>query len=188
MKIRLNLATQPLESNRSFAVGAALVGGFGVAAMLLLSWHVYSVWRANTTMRKREASIEADMARLRGERAQLLEFFNRADTVQKRNRAGFLNQLIAQRAFPWIKIFAALERSLPVGVRVVSIEPHLEADHLELRFTIGATDDQSKLKFLKALEDSPEFSQIEVLSENRSARPNEIDHVVLALQARYASI
>ena len=37
MKIRLNLATSPLESNRSFVAGAALVGGLGVLAMLVLS-------------------------------------------------------------------------------------------------------------------------------------------------------
>ena len=108
--------------------------------------------------------------------------------MSKRDRAAFLNGLIAERSFPWIKVFMALEKNLPTGVRVVSIEPHLEADHLELRFTVGATDDGGKLKFLKALEDSPEFSEIQVLSEARTGKQTDVDHVVLSLQARYAAI
>lgn len=187
MKVRLNLATTPLESNRSFAVGAAIVGGLGVLAMLALSWHAFVVWRANTEMREEQAKLESDMSRLRTERASVESFFSQDSTVQQQDRAAFLNTLIAQRAFPWTKIFMDLERNLPAGVRVVSIEPKLVADHLELRFVIGAADDDSKLKFLKALEGAPEFSQIEVFSETRSARPNDADHIMLSLQATYSA-
>jgi hypothetical protein len=187
MKVRLNLATTPLETNRSFAVGAALVGGFGVLAMLILSWHAFVVWHANTQMRAEQTKIEQDMNRLRAERSGIEAFFSQPSTVQEQDRAGFLNSLIAQRAFPWTKIFMDFERNLPSGVRVVSIEPRLVADHLELRFIVAAADDDSKLKFLKALEGAPEFSQIEVFSESRTARPNDADHIVLSLQARYSA-
>jgi len=187
MKVRLNLATSPLESNRSFGVGAALVGGLGVVAMLLLSWHAYRVWRANTEARAEQAQLEADMNRLRGQRADIEAFFNQDATVQQQDRAAYLNNLIAQRAFPWTSIFMAFERSLPVGVRVISIEPRLVGDHLELRFLIAAADDDSKLRFLKALESAPEFSQIEVFSEQRSTRPTDADHITLSLQARYSA-
>jgi hypothetical protein len=71
---------------------------------------------------------------------------------------------------------------------VVSIEPKLVADHLELRFNIGAADDDSKLKFLKALESAPEFSQIEVFSETLSDHPGDPDRIKLSLQARYSAI
>ena len=80
-----------------------------------------------------------------------------------------------------------LEQSLPEGVRVVSIEPRLVGDHLELRLLIGTTNDEGKLKFLRALEGSSDFSSIEVLSEGRSERPTDADHIVLSLQARYSA-
>ncbi len=188
MKVRLNLATSSLESNRRITVAAATVGSLGLIAMVLLSWHVYSVVRANRVSRAEEAQLQADMARLRTQRAQLEEFFNRPDNVQRRDRAAFLNSLIAERAFPWTQIFMDLERSLPEGVRVITIEPKLSADHLELRLSIGAASDDGKLKFLKALEESSAFSQIEVLNESRSARPGDTDRVLLALQARYSAI
>ena len=73
-----------------------------------------------------------------------------------------------------------LERSLPDGVRVISIEPKLAENHLELHLTIGARTDEGKLQFLKALESSGSFSDIEVLGETRGAE------VVMALNARYS--
>ena len=81
-----------------------------------------------------------------------------------------------------------LERSLPDGVRVVSIEPRLANDHLELKLTIGARTDEGKLKFLKALEDSRTFSEIQVLGEARTGRAGDTDQVVMALNARYSNI
>jgi hypothetical protein len=186
MKVRLNLATSSLENNRRFAVGAAVVGVLGVLAMLLLSWHAFSVRRSNNASKAEQEQLQTDMARLRAERAGLETFFNQPENVQRRDRAAFLNGLIARRAFPWINVFMALERSLPQGVRVVSIEPTLAEGHLELRLTIGALDDAGKLKFLKALESSPEFSQIQVLNETRANKSQELDRVILALQARYS--
>ncbi len=53
---------------------------------------------------------------------------------------------------------------------MVSIEPKLEGDNVQLTVLVGAMSDESKLKFLKALEGSPEFSHIELLSEQRPTR------------------
>jgi hypothetical protein len=71
---------------------------------------------------------------------------------------------------------------------VVSIEPKLTGDSLQLTFLVGAMSDESKLKFLKALEKSPEFSHIELLSESRPVRPEETDRVLLSLTAEYSVI
>jgi hypothetical protein len=75
---------------------------------------------------------------------------------------------------------------LPDGVRVVSIEPRLAEDHLELRLTVGAKTDEGKLKFLKALEDSHAFSDIQVLGETRGGGRSGDDQVLMALNARYS--
>jgi Tfp pilus assembly protein PilN len=187
MKVRLNLATVPLEKNRRFVVFSTAIGSIGLLAMVLLSWNVYRVRRANTALRIEQARIETDMQTLRRRRAELESFFNRPETVQRRELSSFLNGLIAQRAFPWTQIFMDLERSLPDGVRIVSIEPHLAEDHLELRLTIGAKTDDGKLKFLKALEDSHAFSAIQVLGENRTGGKDGDDQVMMSLNARYSA-
>ena len=186
MKVRLNLATSPLEKNRRFVVFATMIGSIGLLAMALLSWNVYSVRRSNTAIRLEQARMESDMQALRRRRADLEAFFNRPETIQRRDLSAFLNGLIAQRAFPWTQIFMDLERNLPDGVRVVSIEPRLAEDHLELRLTIGARTDEGKLRFLKALEDSRAFSDIEVLGENRTGGRSGEDQVMMNLNARYS--
>jgi Tfp pilus assembly protein PilN len=187
MKVRLNLASQPLQSNRRFLFGAGFVGCVGLLTMASLSWHAYSTWKSDQVIRGEEAQTQREMQQLDSRRADLEAFFNRPDSVRRRELSGFLNGLIAQRAFPWTKIFMDLERSLPEGVRVVSIEPKLTGDHLELQLLIGATNDDSKLKFLKTLENSGDFSQIEVLSETRADKPTELDQVKLAIVARYSA-
>jgi len=187
MKVRLNLATSPLESNRRFVVFSSLIGSVGLIAMAILSWNVYSVRRANTAIRAEESRTESDMQALRRRRTDLETFFNRPETIQRRELSAFLNGLIAQRAFPWTQIFTDLERNLPDGVRIVSIEPRLASDHLELKLTIGARTDEGKLKFLKALEDSRTFSDIQVLGEARTGRAGDTDQVVMALNARYSN-
>jgi len=180
MKVRLNLATSPLENTRRFAVFATLIGSVGLLAMVLLSWNVYSMRRSNTAIRLEQARVESDMQALRRRRSDLETFFNRPETIQRRDLSAFLNALIAQRAFPWTQIFMDLERNLPEGVRVVSIEPRLADDHLELKLIIGARTDEGKLEFLKALESSRSFSDIQVLGETRAGE------VVMALNARYS--
>ena len=186
MKTRLNLATSPLEGDRRFVVGSATAGVVGLSLMLILAWHSYSVWRTNTLYRGQEQQLAVDMDRLQTERRELETFFNRPETVQRRDLAAFLNSLIAQRAFPWTRIFMDLERSLPSGARVVSVEPTLVADHLELRFTVEALNDDAKLQFLRTLENSSEFSQIQLLSERRSDRAGEDNPIMLSLVARYS--
>ena len=188
MKVRLNLATSPLVSNRRFAAGATVIGTIAVLALLMLSLRTYSLWSSDKLLRSRRDALEGEITRLQQQRQQLSTFFENPQTVQRRQRAAYLNSLIQQRAFPWIKIFMDLERILPEGVRVVSIEPKLAGDTVQLTVLVGAMSDDSKLKFLRALENSPEFSHIELLNESRPSRPDEADRVLLSLQAQYSVI
>jgi type IV pilus assembly protein PilN len=188
MKVRLNLSTSPLESNRRFTLGAGVIGTIAILAFLVLSYRSYSTWRSDKELRAKQDSLELQIARMQQQRQQLSAFFENPGTVARRQRAAYLNSLIQQRAFPWIKIFVDLERILPEGVRVVSIEPKLAGDSLQLTFLVGAMTDDGKLKFLKALESSPEFSHIQLLNETRPARPEQTDRIMLSLQAQYSVI
>jgi Tfp pilus assembly protein PilN len=188
MRVRLNLSTSPLESNRRFAVTAGAIGAVGVLALLLLSFRTFTILRSDKALRAQQNALDTQIARLQLQRHGLSDFFENPQTVQRRQRAAYLNSLIQQRAFPWIKIFMDLERILPEGAHVVSIEPKLSGDTVQLSFLVGALSDESKLKFLKALENSPEFSHIELLNESRPTRNDQMDRVLLSLQAEYSVI
>jgi hypothetical protein len=188
MKVRLNLATSPLESNRRFTLGASLLGGLAIALLIFLAQMAFSTWRSDKKFRARQDVLEKQVTTLQQRRQSLSTFFEEAGTVKRRQRAAYLNSLIQQRAFPWIKIFMDLEQILPLGARVVSIEPKLVGEDVQLKFLVGASSDESKLKFLKALEKSAQFSHIELLSESRPSRPEQSDKVLLELQAQYSVI
>jgi hypothetical protein len=188
MKVRLNLSTSPLVSNRRFTLWTSLLGGLGILLLLVLAQRAWSTWSSDRTNRSRQSSVESQVIALEHQRQSLATFFEGADNVKRRQRAAYLNSLIQQRAFPWIKIFMDLEQILPDGARVVSIEPKLVGDDVQLKVLVGAASDESKLKFLKALEKSAQFSHIQLLSETRPARPELTDRVMLELQAQYSVI
>ena len=148
MQVRLNIATKPLESHRRFLAGAGLLAVLGGIIFLALGWHVYSTLRAQEALRRKE----------------LDDFFAKTENARLKERAGFVNGIIDERSFDWTQMFMDLEKLVPVGVHVVSIQPQLEKGHMFVRLMVAANTDESKIKFLHAMENSAAFSNVELLS------------------------
>jgi len=145
--------------------------------------------RAATSERRAEISrLQNDMADLRTQRAELERFFADPSTRLVTQQAGFLNTIIDERSFPWTQFFLDLEHRLPGGVRVLDLAPAISGDHLFVKMHIGALSDKSKLDFLKALEDAPEFSGLQLISETRPAKGQDADVVELELSADYRAL
>jgi hypothetical protein len=62
-------------------------------------------------------------------------------------------------------MFMDLEHVLPGGAHIISIEPKQVSGHVELNLTFGAANDEVKLKFLRALETSKQFSDVKEQNE-----------------------
>jgi Tfp pilus assembly protein PilN len=185
MKLRLNLSTAPRENKRPFLAGAALIGTIGVLALLILGHAAFNSWRANRDIRLDTARWEREI-RTNQQKQQALEtYFQTPQAHQVLDRAAFLNSLIGERTFPWTKIFMDLERTLPPGVRVVSISPRLDNGRAQMILTIGASTDEGKIKFLEALERSKLFSGVEVKAERRQDQQGPGDKIVLDLTVWY---
>jgi type IV pilus assembly protein PilN len=80
------------------------------------------------------------------------------------DRADFINNILDARSFNWTLMFMDLERILPGGVRVISIEPKQVAGHVELKLTVGASSDESESKFERALIESKQFTEVQILN------------------------
>jgi len=102
------------------------------------------------------------MAKLEAQRRDLELYFSQKEIAELHDRAAFINTILDARSFNWTLMFMDLERILPGGVRVISIEPKQVGAHVEVKLTVGAISDEAELKFLKALEDSNEFSEVQV--------------------------
>lgn len=187
MRIRLNLATTPLENDRRFNFGAGVLIVVGVLALLGLTWRAYNVRRVDETRRAELAKVEDEVAGLTNQRTALERYFDDPKILEIRDRSAFFNSLIQERSFPWTRIFMDFEVLLPEGVRIVNISPRLVKGHVELHLLVGAMTDEARLKFIHALESSKAFSHLVLMSESRPQRQNDQDHVFLELNAWYAA-
>lgn len=192
MKLQLNLATAPQENHRPFFLGAVLTGTLGMLVLVLLAQATYKSWRASRLLRADIARLENQIQQDRRHQQQLATYFRSPAAQNVFERSAFLNSLIDERSFPWTKIFTDLEQTLPPGVRVVSIAPKLVNGRAEVTLEVGADSDESKIKFLEAMERSSVFSGMVVNDEKRveqggRAKMSDSDKVVLDLTVWYST-
>src|SRR5271168_1699604 len=187
MKLRLNLATKPLENKRPFLALTGTLAALGILLLLLLSHGAFKSWRANRDLRLEIAHREAEIQSYKQKQAALQDYFRSAQAQQVLDRAAFLNSLIGERSFPWTKIFMDLEQTLPPGVRVIKISPKLDNGRAMVELTVGAQSDEGKIKFLQALEKSKVFSDIEVKDDRHSDQLSTGDKITVQLTAWYST-
>ena len=188
MKVRLNIATNPLQTHRKFLAASSLIGVIAGLICLALAWHVYSVRKSNEALRARAETLRQEMSSLIGQRDELETFFKQDRNAKLNQRSAFLNSLIDEESLNWTQMFMDLEKILPTGVRLVSIEPAHDKGQVLVKLQVGAINEEAKLKFLRALESSPAFKEVSV-ERDLYAEPQEssgdIDRVHIQLTAVY---
>src|SRR5215467_11450687 len=161
MNVRLNLATRPLESQRKFYVSAGLGAVLGSVLFLVLGWHVYSAMRTQENLRRKEQDNDRLATKLSASRKELDDFFARPENARLKDRVAFLNGFIDESSFNWTRMFVHL--------------------------TVGAVSDEAKIKFLRAMESSPAFSNVTLLNVHEpSGGAGNSDQAVMELNAVYS--
>ena len=189
MKVRLNLATNALQTHRKFLAASGLTGVIAGLIVLALGWHVYSVRKSNEALRARADQVHQEMQGLMHQRQDVQKFFAEERNARLNDRSVFLNSLIDERSLNWTQMFMDFEKVLPNGVRLVSIEPSHEKGEVLVKLQIGAINDEAKLKFMRALEGSPAFRGFKELGEKVSepqAGSADVDHLQVQLVVVYA--
>src|SRR6266446_5592471 len=153
MKVRLNLATKALETHRRFLAGAGLTAFFAGLAFLWLGWHVYTVRKIDAELRARTEKTRQEMAKLETQRKELERYFSQKDIANLHDRAAFINTILDARSFNWTLMFMDLERILPSGVRVISIEPKQVTGYAEGKLNVGRIENDSGYKSRDAREE-----------------------------------
>ena len=183
MRVRLNLATSPLQTHRRFLAASGVVGAVAGIAFLALGWHVYSVRKAEEALRIKSEQVRQEMVVLLRQRSELEQFFARPENAKLADRSAFLNTLIDEKSLNWTRMFMDLEKVLPSGVRLLSIEPRTEKGRVQIKFVVGATSDQAKLKFLRTLEESPAFTEVVETNEHLTDQGLQIELTAVYMRA-----
>jgi len=188
MKVRLNLANNPLQTHRKFLAVSGLIGALAGIVFLALAGHVYSVRKSNEALRVRADGVRQEMVGLMRQRDELEDFFKEEQNARLNERSTFLNSLIDEQSLNWTQMFMDLEKILPTGVRLVSIEPAHEKGQVLVRLQVGAISDEAKLKFFRALENSPAFKDFREISEQSPEQQQgsgDLDRLQIQLTVMY---
>jgi type IV pilus assembly protein PilN len=184
MKARLNLSTKPLQTHRRFLATSGVLGMIAGLFFLGLGWHVYSIRRADAALRQKAGAIRLEMVSLEQQRRDLEQFFELPENARLHERSAFLNTLIDEQSLNWTRMFMDLEKILPAGVRVVSIQPKHEKGRVAVKLVISAMSDEAKLKFMHALEQSHSFSQVQLVNEKVAEPGTRIDAELTVVYSR----
>lgn len=194
MNLRLNLATAPQANNRPFVAASILGGAAALIALVLLAHAAYSEWQSQRALRAETSALEQQIRAGEVQQQQLAAYFRGDQAKRTLQRSEFLNSLIDERSFPWTKIFTDLEKTLPPGVRVISISPRLDKGRAEVSLQVGAQTGASEVQFLKAMEHSKVFSGLVVTDikqpeTSNGAGPNaQQDAFLIDLTVWYSTI
>jgi type IV pilus assembly protein PilN len=186
MQVRLNLATKPLETHRRFLLFSSATGVLAAILFVVLGWHLNSLRKTDATFRSQTASTLHQIDTLTTERHELERFFSEPSNAKLHDRATFVNTILDARSFNWTRMFMDLEMVLPGGVRVLSIEPKQVNGQAAVKLTVGASSEQEKQKFLRALEQSGTFSHLQLTNVHAPRQESNGDQVILELTVIYS--
>ena len=158
MRISINLATRPfVELRPLFARLRLAMGGLALLAVAL-GFGLHAV-----NARAKLASAEIDSLRARtevfeGERTRDEARMRLPENRGVLERSQFLNALFARKSFSWTAVMMDLERVLPAGVQVTSIEPVISKEgEVSIRLRVSG-DRERAIQLVRNLERSQRFA------------------------------
>ena len=157
MRISVNLATRPFIELRPLFARLRI-------AMALLAFLAIGLTFALNALSQRAHAAQARMDALRDRTTafQQERQRNEARMRQPQNRAvlersQFLNDLFARKSFSWTSVMMDLERVLPPGVQVTSIEPVISKEgDVSIRLKVSGDRDRA-VQLVRNLEQSQRF-------------------------------
>ena len=181
MRISVNLANRPFVELRPLFARLRL-------AMALLAVLAVGLWFGLRSLEAKARVAQAQMDGLRSETQQYQHErqVNEARMHQPQNmavleRSQFLNATFAQKSFSWTAVMMDLEKVLPTGVQVTSIEPVIAKNgDVTIRLRVGG-DRERTVQFVRNLETSQRFLQPRLSSEQ--AQTQEANHTATQLLA-----
>jgi type IV pilus assembly protein PilN len=165
MRISVNLANRPfIELRPLFAkLRLAMV----VLALLAVAFS-YALHSLNVKAAVAQAQMDALKAKT--QRYQHEQTVNEARMRQPQNmavleRSRFLNDAFAEKSFSWTAVMMDLERVLPVGVQVTSIDPVITKEgDVNIRLRVSGDRDKA-VQLVRNLETSQRFLSPRLASE-----------------------
>jgi type IV pilus assembly protein PilN len=169
MRISINLATRPFVEIRPLLTRLrVLMGLLAITAVALGVW-LHSLNARAAVAQAHMNELKAQTARLQGERQANEARMRRPENRSVLERSQFLNDVFARKSFSWTAVMMDLERVLPSGVQVTSIEPQVASDGtVTIRLRVSGERDRS-VQLVRNLENSARFVHPRLAGESAQA-------------------
>lgn len=165
MRISVNLATRPFREMRPLfarlrlGMLALLVSAIGLGVGL----HVLN--GRSRVARAQMDDLKSRTSAFQNERQRDEARMRQPQNMAVLERSEFLNAVFARKSFSWTAVMMDLERVLPAGVQVTSIEPVIAKDgSVNIRLRVSG-DRQRAVELVRNLETSQRFVAPRLASE-----------------------
>jgi type IV pilus assembly protein PilN len=165
MRISVNLATRPfVELRPLFARLRLAMVALAVVAVALGFWLHALNGRASIAQAQMNA-LKAKTQQFQQERQANEARMRQPQNMAVLERSQFLNDLFENKSFSWTAVMMDLERVLPVGVQVTSIEPVITKEgDVNIRLRVSGERDRA-VQLVRNLETSQRFVAPRLASE-----------------------
>ena len=175
----LNLASQPFVNSRPVRRLVLVLWCLGAVLLLANAFFYYRHFSGEQARRNRLGILGQRATDERQRLAELEQELAAFDVDWQNRQVGFLNQRIAERTFPWSRLFDRLTEALPRQVRLIRLKPQVatssspaaggeEIVRLEIR--AEARNEEAMLEFVNRLFEHPAFRNPNLASEVRRAK------------------
>jgi type IV pilus assembly protein PilN len=161
MKIPINLASQPFRRDRAMLLASAAVSVALVATLGLLVYLAMLDRAQLSDLRKDIARLNQQIRVVTAQQTQADAVLHRPENAEVLERSLFINNLLVYKAVSWSRLFSDLEKTVPYNVKVLALHPSVNAESkVLLDMTAGAESPEALIQFLRALEMSPRFGEV----------------------------
>lgn len=162
-----NLSTRPFFNERLVSLA---LGAIAMVALALAAFNVSQILALSAERAELRGRIDAD-------NAEALRVRTEADALQRSIDATALrgllastqeaNHLIDQRAFSWTVFFDYIEQTLPIDVRLVSVQPRVDRGVFMVEMLVVARQPAHLEAFVDNLSGTGAFRNVFVTGQQR---------------------
>ncbi len=159
--LRSNLSTRPFYNDRAVRAGLAVVA---LVALGLTVFNLGRIWWLRSEsgdLRERSEQNESLARDLRQKAQGIRQSLNRQELAVVQSAAREANELIDRRAFSWTDLFNRFETTLPPDVRLMAVQPQVDAEgRLLVAMTVMSRRVEDLDAFIDALEKTGAFREV----------------------------
>ncbi len=169
MRISVNLASRPFVEIRPLLARLRLLMGLLAVLALGLGLWLHSVSKRASVAQARLDRVHAQTLALQQQRSANEARMRQPQNRDVLDRSQFLNATFARKSFSWTAVMMDLERVLPAGVQVTSIDPQVsKTGEVTIRLRVAGDRDRA-VSLVRNLEHSSRFLQPRLSSEATQA-------------------